>query len=734
MSLQGTRWEFNNSIDFQGKSGSFQIYFETISGSYAFSSVRVDYSTQEIYYIGAGGDTLAYGYDDIEQTYAWFDSDLQRIKITGGTDVENASLTFFITHNATELPVPTYNITYNLTKLTTADAPQTIQEDSTESFVLSVASGYESDYRLPSNITVTGCDYNYANGYVELYNAYSAVTVTARAEELPAYPITFNLTALTHTGDTSIREGRTAVSTLSASSGYVLPETIEVTGASYLYNRTNGAIVFSGPTGNVTVTASGVIDPASTGITFFKMHCDNHVVDKSQHLTYVTHVTGTLRNACSVIRPKIMFELSGYPQANYCYIPDFQRYYFILNITSVRQGLWEMELNCDVLMSYRARIKELTAIIARQEFSYNPLLLDTERPIASGKEISTISSSTLSPFNIYEKRYRYIALTTTNVTGITAPSGYYQKTFMANNKYLLNETKMNSLMEALVSPSFAQSFTNLWKNNPLESLSSIKVYPFDLLNFWDVSPTANKRIYLLDYDTKVDAYVADSASDTRKRVLAGTFNVSSGDSWEAYTASYDIFLPFFGFVSLDAGEILDKTVTVYYIPDFDTGLATINIYANNTLIRMLSANIAVDIPFGATNAQDVLRNALSYSVSMALEFSRAIATRGASLPSVAQQAINGAEHMIPHVSRGGQSGGPWSASGQLLCYIIKTVNKYVTPSNWGHLHGYPSMQSARLGDLSGFTRVESVHVEQVAPATADEQSEIARLLEAGVIL
>ena len=735
MSLQNTKWQFNSSVDFQGRTGTFQIYFELVSGYSAYNSMSIDYSTQEIHYLSTGGvDDLAYGYDDVLGTYGWYSDDFRSIFITGGTDVENQQLISFIDDNATEIPPQTFNITYNLTRLSTVGAPTTIIEYTSEEFRITVPEQYEEDYTLPATISVTGCDYEYAQGYVRIYNPYDTVIITASAGEIPQYAITFDLTNITYSGDTTIRDGRSAEGTLTAQSGYVLPDTIQVEGALYNYNKNTGVISFSDPTGNVTVTANAAIDPASTGITLLKMHCDNHVVDKSQHLTYVAHVTGTLRTSCSVIRPKIMFELSGYPQANYCYIPDFQRYYFILNITSVRQGLWELELNCDVLMSYRARIKELTAIIARQEYSYNPLLLDTERPISSGKEISIISSSTLSPFNVYENKYRYIALTTTNVTGITAPSGYYQKSFMANNKYLLNETKMNELMGALVSPNFAQAFTNLWKNNPLESLSSIKAYPFDLLHFWDTSLGSVQRIYLLSYDTNVDSYVVDSASDMRKRVLAGTFNVSSGDSWEAYTASYDIFLPFYGFTSLDAGEILDKTVTIYYIPDFDTGIATINIFADSTLIQMLSVNIAVDIPFGATNAQDVLRNLLSYSMSMAIGLAGAVATGGSSLPSVAQQATSGMDIIIPHVSRGGQSGGAWSASGQLICYIIKTANKYVTPTNWGHLHGYPSMQSARLGDLTGFTRVESVHVEQVAPATADEQSEIARLLQAGVIL
>lgn len=46
--------------------------------------------------------------------------------------------------------------------------------------------------------------------------------------------------------------------TLSPSTGYVLPSSITVSGASYTYDSSTGVISLSNPTGNVTITASGI--------------------------------------------------------------------------------------------------------------------------------------------------------------------------------------------------------------------------------------------------------------------------------------------------------------------------------------------------------------------------------------------------------------------------------------------------------------------------------------------
>ncbi len=73
------------------------------------------------------------------------------------------------------------------------------------------------------------------------------------------YSITNRLTNCTASGASTIVEDGTAAVTISANSGYELPDAITVSGASYTWNKTTGTVVLSNPTGNVTVTVVAVV-------------------------------------------------------------------------------------------------------------------------------------------------------------------------------------------------------------------------------------------------------------------------------------------------------------------------------------------------------------------------------------------------------------------------------------------------------------------------------------------
>jgi hypothetical protein len=72
------------------------------------------------------------------------------------------------------------------------------------------------------------------------------------------YTITNSLTNCTASGASTIVEDGTAAVTITANSGYDLPDTITVSGASYTWDKSTGTVVLSNPTGNVTVTVVGV--------------------------------------------------------------------------------------------------------------------------------------------------------------------------------------------------------------------------------------------------------------------------------------------------------------------------------------------------------------------------------------------------------------------------------------------------------------------------------------------
>ena len=98
-----------------------------------------------------------------------------------------------------------------------------------------------------------------------------------------------------------------------------------------------------------------------------------------KYITNVISVSGTLKNQTSIIDPTLIVESTdavNFLKCNYMTIPSFNRSYFITDIKSVNNKLWEINAHVDVLESFKDEILSNTGIIARQEKEWNLYLDD----------------------------------------------------------------------------------------------------------------------------------------------------------------------------------------------------------------------------------------------------------------------------------------------------------------------------------------------------------------------
>ena len=100
-------------------------------------------------------------------------------------------------------------------------------------------------------------------------------------------------------------------------------------------------------------------------------------------------LTGALREECDILSPEIKIErTANLATYNYCYIPEFGRYYFA-EFKIVRTGLWTVSCSVDVLMSYRDGIKALSAIAGRSANSINYYISDGKQEVLSQARVQT---------------------------------------------------------------------------------------------------------------------------------------------------------------------------------------------------------------------------------------------------------------------------------------------------------------------------------------------------------
>lgn len=86
-----------------------------------------------------------------------------------------------------------------------------------------------------------------------------------------------------------------------------------------------------------------------------------------KELTDGITLVGTLRAQSSVMSPTFTVQDTAVVGYNYCYIPDFGRWYYINGIDALRANLYELSLGIDVLMTYAAEIRQNYAIIDKAE-------------------------------------------------------------------------------------------------------------------------------------------------------------------------------------------------------------------------------------------------------------------------------------------------------------------------------------------------------------------------------
>lgn len=117
------------------------------------------------------------------------------------------------------------------------------------------------------------------------------------------------------------------------------------------------------------------------------MQDENNVVYKTLNNTLSLN-NCFIRENTSVIEPSITIETTtNISDYNYCYIPDFRRYYYIKNISSVRKNLWQVDLKCDVLMSYKNSFNKFDIIGGRTQESINRYLNDSENKVLAKQEV-----------------------------------------------------------------------------------------------------------------------------------------------------------------------------------------------------------------------------------------------------------------------------------------------------------------------------------------------------------
>lgn len=121
----------------------------------------------------------------------------------------------------------------------------------------------------------------------------------------------------------------------------------------------------------------------------------------------------TLKAGTSILRPVLLLSstsqapLTGY---NYMRIEEFGRYYFIDDVKSIHNDMWEVSAHVDVLETYSTAILANSAVIKRQQNLFNLYLDDPEFKTYTTQRVQCKRF----PANPFKKALTYILVTNGN--------------------------------------------------------------------------------------------------------------------------------------------------------------------------------------------------------------------------------------------------------------------------------------------------------------------------------
>lgn len=198
--------------------------------------------------------------------------------------------------------------------------------------------------------------------------------------------------------------------------------------------------------------------------------------------------------------------------------------------------------------------------------------------------------------------------------------------------------------------------------------------------------------------------------------------------YEPYTQA-QIFLPYIGIRPISVDEIMGKTVQVVYHVDILTGACCCFVKCGDSVLYTYNGQCSIPIPITGANYASVVNGVIGVASSVGSLVASGGSSAPTAIPGIASSVVN---QMKPQIEKSGSISGSAGILNMQTPYLILTRPRQALPTDQNKFIGYPSLITVQLTELSGYTEIQSIHLENI-PATQEELVEIQSLLEGGVI-
>ena len=524
---------------------------------------------------------------------------------------------------------------------------------------------------------------------------------------------------------------------------------------------------------NMDLNINCITDYNDFGIILYKNNSDTKEMNKV--LTNSLSVRGNLIEATSVEHPSIVFELSNgnddiIPQYNYCYIPNFERYYFVEDKVNVGRNLWRLELReSDVLMSFKDGINATSGLITRNSNTYNDSLVDDLIPKKNELNIteSSMTPATNKGFLLNLENVTYnIAVTISHASShIDSAQVITPDTVGVNDVLprLVNTKQYYGSTQTFILSNFTELENFMHFVNSHEGLSSYIinafVYPFDLRE--DFNGTNHYGIVAdgvaCDYIGAEQGGTAVLHQLSMDAIMVlnvnyyklVTFKINRPTNYLDLKAKYEVFIPFLGWVELNGEQVFDKNIEIVYQVDLQSGENNVCLcdVTSNKLIYTAKCSLGISLPLTFDNSAEIQRQRDNLYISTLL----------GTISSASSLAF-GVMAENPVALAGGVMGlgKTWTSyfmgmnglfetakanigSGYIASYlpnnprlrITKEIELYTNNESWRKLYGKPLMVIDTISNYSDYIEAQ-IEKLNIPNATNEEKNRIKQLFKDGI--
>lgn len=196
-----------------------------------------------------------------------------------------------------------------------------------------------------------------------------------------------------------------------------------------------------------------------------------------------------------------------------------------------------------------------------------------------------------------------------------------------------------------------------------------------------------------------------------------------------------LYLPYIGVVNISVDDVMGKEVSVKYYVDVLTGACLALVKADDNVLYHYTGACGIDVPLTASDYTSVISGLWGAVTTVASGIATAV-TGGAAAPLLVGSVAQTANNVMASKPQTQRSGGFTAITGLMdvqYPHIILEIPEQCHVNDQNRFKGYPIHKDYTLSDLTGYTEIEAIHLENMT-CTDTELQEIETLLEGGVIL